>query len=438
MKEAYDYLFEKLNADDWIVAAISGGPDSMALLHLLLEVNKNKNINIVCAHVNHNVRSESDLEQNELESFCAKHNVIFEHKKLNKIKKTNFHNQAHLERQNFFDVLVDKYKAKYLMTGHHSDDLIETILMRISRGSTLRGYAGFEKEATKKDYVVLRPLINLTKEQLENYCQENDIKYALDKSNESDKYTRNRYRKEIVPALKNENKKIGQKFQIFSDKLIKTDNFVDDYVSERYKKLYKEKGISMSSYRLEHPFVQEKLIYKLIQLKCEKDLNSFNDTHVELILRELVTGKHNVKVNLPKQYILTVQYGYINITKIKGIASYSYVLNDTFKLPNGKMIEFSEDEESNSNYVCRLSSSDIKLPLIVRSRSNGDTMTIMGLDGTKKISDIFTNEKISLNDRAEWPVVTDSDGKIVWLPGLKKSKFNKTRTEKYDIILKYH
>lgn len=438
MKEAYEYLFEKLNADDWVVAAISGGPDSMALLHLLLELNKNKNINIVCAHVNHNVRSESDLEQNELQTFCTKNNVIFEHKKLDKIEKMNFHNQAHLERQTFFDALVDKYNAKYLLTGHHSDDLIETILMRISRGSTLRGYAGFEKEAIRKSYSVLRPLINLTKEQLADYCQENDVIYALDKSNESNKYTRNRYRQEIVPALKKENKVIGQKFQIFSDKLIETDNFVNDYVSERYKKLYKSKGLVLSDYRLEHQFVKKKLIYKLIQLKCGKDLNSFNDTHVELILRELATGKNSVKVNLPKQYIFTVQYGYINITKTKSITSYSRILNDVFKLPNGKKIEVVDEEELDSNYVCRLSSADIRLPLIVRSRANGDKMSVKGLDGTKKISDIFTNEKISLNKRYEWPVVTDSDGEIVWLPGLKKSKFNKTRTEKYDIIMKYH
>ena len=106
-------------------------------------------------------------------------------------------------------------------------------------------------------------------------------------------------------------------------------------------------------------------------------------------------------------------------------------------MPNGHNIKHVKDEDNNSNFICRLSSEEIMLPLTVRTRKIGDKITLKGNGGTKKIKDIFINEKINVNDRDLWPIVTDSLGRVVWIPGLKKSKFDKKKTEKYDIILKY-
>ena len=101
-------------------------------------------------------------------------------------------------------------------------------------------------------------------------------------------------------------------------------------------------------------------------------------------------------------------------------------------------IEKINDTELNGNDICRLDSKDIKLPLYVRNRNNGDKMHILGMSGTKKINDIFIDSKIIKSERDMWPVVLDSNDNIIWLPGLKKSKFNKQKNEKYDIILKYY
>ena len=107
-------------------------------------------------------------------------------------------------------------------------------------------------------------------------------------------------------------------------------------------------------------------------------------------------------------------------------------------LPNGNNIEVVESSSSDNNNVCRLSAEEVKFPLRVRTRRDGDKMYVKGMLGRKKINDIFTDEKIPMSAREVWPVVVDSDDVIVWLPGLKKSKFDKTKEEKCDIILKYY
>ena len=107
-------------------------------------------------------------------------------------------------------------------------------------------------------------------------------------------------------------------------------------------------------------------------------------------------------------------------------------------MPNGRNIEVVDSSSLTNNNVCRLSKDDITFPLHVRTRKDGDKMSVKGMIGRKKISEIFINEKISSKERDMWPIVVDSNGIIVWLPGLKKSKFDKTKEEKCDIILKYY
>ena len=119
------------------------------------------------------------------------------------------------------------------------------------------------------------------------------------------------------------------------------------------------------------------------------------------------------------------------------ITSYEIEFDNYVLLPDNHIIECVDDISDNSNSVCRLDSSEVSLPLIVRSKQDGDKMAVKGLNGSKKVKDIFINEKISLKDRDLWPIVFDSSGNIVWIPGLKKSKFDKTKDENYDIILRY-
>ena len=116
---------------------------------------------------------------------------------------------------------------------------------------------------------------------------------------------------------------------------------------------------------------------------------------------------------------------------------YEIEISNVVSLPNGKIIEKITDCTDTSNNTIRLNSADLTLPLYVRNKRNGDKIEVKGMNGTKKISDIFIDEKIKPSQRSSWPVVLDSKDNIIWLPGLKKSKFDKKISQEYDIILRY-
>lgn len=145
MDNAYNFLMYDIGIKygDAVVVACSGGPDSMALLSLLCSIKREIDIQVICAHVNHNVRRESESEKVFVERFCRDHNVVFDYMVIEDYGDDNFESEARTKRYNYFGEVVKKYGAKYLFTAHHGDDLMETILMRIVRGSTLRGYSGF-------------------------------------------------------------------------------------------------------------------------------------------------------------------------------------------------------------------------------------------------------------------------------------------------------
>ena len=200
-----------LTNKDIIVVGVSAGPDSMALLYVLKELRKKIGFKLIVAHVNHNVRKESFEEETFLKDYCEKEDIVFESMIIEKYGDDNFHNEARNIRYNFYRSLINKYNANYLMTGHHGDDLIETILMRIVRGSTLKGYSGFSQIVDMKNYKIVRPLIYMTKDEIEKFDLDNNIPYRIDKSNYKDVYTRNRYRKYILPALKKEDKEVHRR-----------------------------------------------------------------------------------------------------------------------------------------------------------------------------------------------------------------------------------
>ena len=125
MKEALNYLDNLLLDKDIIVAGISGGPDSMTLLYLLKKIREKKDIKIVCAHVNHNVRKESKDEKIFLENWCKDNSIIFETMTITKYGDDNFENEARNIRYKYFEELVNKYGANYLMTAHHGNNTYE-------------------------------------------------------------------------------------------------------------------------------------------------------------------------------------------------------------------------------------------------------------------------------------------------------------------------
>ena len=439
MKEVFNFLNSlSLHSNDTVVVAVSGGPDSMALLHLLLQLKTEKNINIVCAHVHHNIRVESDQEKEFVESYCQAHQIIFEYLKITEYHKTNFHQDARTIRYRFFEQLIHKYHASYLMTAHHGDDLIETILMRLVRGSSLYGYHGFSKITHIGDYSLVRPLITVTREEIMNYIEKHQISYVTDMSNYKDDYTRNRYRKYIVPKLKEENPQVHKKFLDFSTTLLECSHYVRNLVQNKEGTIFQDQTLFLDLWCQEDSFMQEQIIQFLLARVYQEKINHIQSRHVHDIIQFLIRGTNNSHLTLPEHIYLVKEYQRAYFTDtMPACDAYQFELYDQLLLPNGNKIEKIKFTERDDNFICRLDSSELKLPLYVRTRKLGDQMEVKGLSGTKKINDIFTDEKIEKRKRDTWPIVTDSSGKILWLPGLKKTKFNRTKNGKYDIILRY-
>lgn len=441
MDKAYEYLMnENIKYGDVIVVACSGGPDSMALLHLMYKIKQALDIEVICAHVNHNTgRPGQKEEQQFVEKYCRNHGLTFETMIIEDYGDDNFENEARTKRYSYFKQIVTKYHAKYLLTAHHGDDLIETILMRIVRGSTLRGYSGFSKVIDMGEYKIIRPLIEVTKQEIIEYNKQNKIQYFIDSTNLEDIHTRNRYRKYIVPEFKKEDKNVHTKFYKFSKTLLEYNNYIDKQVEKIIPKVYPQNIINIDEFiKLDH-VIAMKVIYYILEHIYQDDLMLITDHHAELIYNLIISKKPNTYIYLPNN--LKAIKSYNNLTFVQETMSeteYEIEIINYLNLPNGKNIEVIEQTKKNDNNICRLNLNDVKFPLRVRTRMNGDKMYIKGMLGSKKINDIFIDEKIPMNERDMWPIVVDSDNVIVWLPGLKKSKFDKQISEKCDIILKYY
>ena len=439
MEEVYNFIRNRidLNPEDTIVVGVSGGPDSMALLYILNEFKNKMDLRIVCAHVNHNVRKESDEEENYVKKYCKDNNIIFECIKIKKWGDDNFENEARSARYNFFEELVDNYNAKYLMTAHHADDLIETILMRIVRGSTLKGYSGFSKIVDKGKYKIIRPLITLTKDEILDFNKKNNIKYFIDATNNDNIHTRNRYRHVVLPFLKSENPNVHKKFIKFSETLI--ENYIDKEANKVFNRVFQNGILYIDKFIELDNVIQTKIIYTILERIYGDDLLIIGDTHVDLIFDLIKSNKSNSIIHLPNNIILIKSYNEISISYDEDeYNEYEIEISKIVNLPNGKMIEMVNESNDTSNNTIRLNSKDIKLPLYVRNKKDGDKMVVKNMTGRKKISEIFIDEKIKMQDRELWPIVLDSEDNIVWIPGLKKSNLDRKIDDEYDIILIYY
>lgn len=435
MDKSIDFLMKNIMPKQTVVLAISGGPDSMVMFDLFVKLRKELELTLVCAHVNHSLREESKEEYEFVKDYCSKNDVIFEGTTFENYT-SNIEGEAHDRRYKFFEELIEKYNASYLATAHHGDDLVETILMKITRGSSLEGYTGFNKLSTREHYTLVRPLIFYTKEEIMKYANDNNIEYRLDKTNESDNYTRNRYRNHVLPALKNENKDIHLKYLKFSEELSKASTFINEYVSKVYENAVDNNIINLDKLLEEQDYIVEKVIYEYLKNNYLDNYKLIESKHIESILSIIHSNKPNLSVFLPNNVIIRKDYKTLYLDYLKEGFEYKYELTDEVKVYNGKFTILKETDMTN-NYVCHLNSKDIKLPLYIRNKKDGDKIEVLNLSGSKKVKDIFIDSKLDITERNVYPILVDSEDKILWIPGIKKSKYDTIKTGNYDIIIKY-
>ena len=270
-----------------------------------------------------------------------------------------------------------------------------------------------------------------------SYCKIHNIKYAIDKTNFEDTYTRNRIRKYILPELKKENENIHQNFLELSNKINNYEEYINKQLEKKSKKIYNNNIIDLNKIKTEESIIKEKLLYKILKSVYKENIKVINQKHINSIIKAINNQKPNIVISLPQNKVFIKEYNKAKIIHKESQKEYNYILNDEIKLPNSHIIKIVKETKDTSNNIIKLNSKEINLPLHIRTKNKGDKIKVKGLNGSKKIKDIFIDEKIPKEERISYPILTDNKDNILWIPGLKKSEFDKSKTKNYDIIVKY-
>ena len=350
-----------------VVVAVSGGPDSMCLLYLVKKVSSK----VIVAHVNHNLRKESEKEEKMVQDFCNKNNLIFETTKIESYIG-NIENYARKKRYEFFEKIIKKYDAKYLLTAHHGDDLTETVLMRLIKGLDLEKLVSFKEKTKRDNYILYRPLISKTKEEILSYCKDNKIPYKIDETNSQDTYTRNRIRKYILPYLKEENSQIHQNFLKFSKSLDELEEYVEKDVKKKKKEIYKDNKIDTDKFKQINSLLKKKIVYSILKDSYKEKISLIKEKNVNDIIKILECKKPNQMIDLPLNKKLIKAYTEAYIQNKSDNKTFNYTLKDEIKLRTNHIIKVVDSSEDTSNNTLRINSKEISLPLHIRNRKNGD------------------------------------------------------------------
>lgn len=405
----------------------------MALLHYLINNYKDK---IIVAHINHNVRKQSNTEELFLSNYCKDNNITFECMKITEYKENNFENEARKKRYKFYKEILTKYNSSYLFLAHHADDLMETIIMKIIRGSNINGYAGIKKISYQDNYYIVRPFLDYTKQDILEYIKKYNITYYDDYTNNDITYTRNRIRHNIIPLLKKEDINIHKKFIKYSNTLNEYNDYINYEIDNIIKDIYINNTLYLDKFNIMHPFIKKNILYHILNNIYNNKENIVKDIHIKNILNLINNPKPNITINMPNNIYVTKEYNILIFSNKYNIENYNIKFDKKASI-NNFTIEQIENTSLNGNDICRLNSNEISLPLYIRNKKDGDYIELLGLNKKKKIKEIFIECKIPIRQRNNYPVLVDSKNNILWLPNLKKSKFNKKINEKYDIILKY-
>ena len=436
-----------------LLVGVSGGPDSLALLYFLWEEQQlHQDFNMVVAHVDHMFRGmESFNEAKFVEHFCADKNIPFRMKRINVpeyIKETGKSSEvAGREcRYQFLAEVMNDCQLTHLALGHHGDDQIETMLMRLTRGSSGSARAGIPFMRPFQKGFIVRPFLCLSRSEIEQYCVEHELDPRHDSSNDEDDYLRNRFRKYVVPFLKKENTHVHEHFQRFSEELQTDEAFLQELALQQMSKVWKEKKqdritVEIGKFQAIPIPLQRRGIQLILNYLYKKRPASLSAIHIDHIFSLFKSKNPSGKLDLPLGLKVVRSYHECHFQFNTGNQdAFCFEIKEPgeYALPNGDLIIFeymSEMVATNTNDAIQLNRSDIVLPIIVRTREPGDRMSLKGMQGTKKIKDIFIDQKIPVDERNHWPIITDSNNRVLWLPALKKCHDAKVGHDSHDYIL---
>ncbi|OMF25281.1 tRNA lysidine(34) synthetase TilS [Paenibacillus sp. FSL H8-0548] len=446
------------SSGDRIVVAVSGGPDSMALLHMLSVIAKESGLSIIAAHANHGFRiEESAHELLVVQAFAKQLGVICETTCLDMpsyIEETRMKGQAasRVRRYAFLHDVAAKHGASKIALAHHADDQAETVLMRVIRGTGLTGLAGILSKRREKNVELIRPLLRMNKSDLLRYCQEHQIPYCTDSSNNERYYFRNIIRLDILPYLSRHNPQLSQSLQRLAEVAGAEDEWMEKQTEALFAQLVKlspdECEISCVDLLGLHVALQRRLI-KLILSYLSKETENISFEQIETMrLAASTQAPATWRMDAGAGILCAREYGLMRWLRISHPTIHDmsdYALEaglDTASLTveqSGWSFQFDylasqDSRKPASRYEACFDVSKLSYPLIVRNRRPGDRIHVLGLNGSKKVQDMFVDEKIAPLKRELYPLLFDATGRLLWIPGIRRSNFALTELHTKDVL----
>ena len=431
--------------NEGIVVGVSGGPDSMCLLHLLWRVHENYNLKLFVVHLNHQFRGdEADKDSEYVRDYCNKLNIpvyIYnEDVACYAQKKGITAEEAGRElRYKYFYEVLHKQNAQKIAVAQNLNDQAETVLMRLMRGSGIEGLSAIE---FKRDDVIIRPLLNIERENIEKYCEEHCLNPRIDKTNLEAIYTRNRIRLELIPYMeKYFNKNIKTTLFRTADLLKEDSEFLNMTADSFYDKIVIEhRGeIRINKIELEkcHIAIKNRILRKGMRA-ASGELRDVESKHIQILLSFVHKGKAGSEINLPNGVKAVLEYEILVLKQNnkQSVPNFEYKcsIDQSIELKeceaylSTKLLEPSElGSQESGRYKKHFDFNKVKEGITIRNRRNGDIFTPLGMEGKKKLKDFFIDEKIPRDRRDKIPLVCDGE-EIMWIVGYRIS--NKYKIDK--------
>ncbi|PLT30842.1 tRNA lysidine(34) synthetase TilS [Peribacillus deserti] len=441
-----------LHVGEKLLVGVSGGPDSLALLHFLHSMSGQYGLGLVAAHVDHMFRGEESYEDLVfVKKYCEERSIVFEGTRVNVnryMSETGQSSQtaARTLRYRFYQEMMVKHSIHKLVLGHHGDDQMETILMRLTRGASGAARAGIPVKRPFGNGEIVRPFLPLEKRDILEYCSRQGLEPRLDPSNEKESYSRNRFRLSVLPFLKRENIKAHEHFQRFSKEIREDEELLLELTKSKMESIWVkqsklESAIHVKGLMAMPNSLQRRAVQLILNYLYGENPESLSAKHTSQLMELFVNPDPSAELHFPKGLLVKKSYEVCMFSFLQTKPKTYYLKLEVpgeILLPNGYKIKAEYSKGSackNDNSTFLMPAREARMPFIARTREEGDRMYPKGLRGSKKIKDIFINEKIPIEKRDAWPIVVDSSGEILWVPSLRKSSREAERGDDQQIYI---